>query len=126
LEDTEKEEVFELSKPFGEGGEEEAEEKSDDEIFRLEDESILEQSDVQVDVPEINLSDVITDDSKTGEVKVQKGRGKKETGVEKSVEKEILLTSEVKDLNIPIDLKIPDDQDEIRINLNLQIVLRKK
>jgi len=126
LEDTEKEEVFELSKPFKENSDEGAEAQQDEDVFKLEDESILEQSDISVDIPEIDLSDVISDDSKTGELGDAKRMGKKKSIEEKSVEKEILLTSEVQDFNIPIDLKIPDDKDEIRVNLNLHIVLRKK
>ena len=111
------------------------EEKEEEEIFDLDDESRFEGE---------SLSDAILADELRGHEKEKTEPAKKEKPGK--VEAEQILQHEEDEIeeigkeyeiapekeravnvpNIPINIKIPEDKDEIKINLNLQIVIKKK
>ncbi len=127
-EDTEKEELFELSGPMEEASMETQNypQEADEEIFNLEDESMVsveeeeEEADI-LDIPEANLKDELGDLGGEEDVK--------------EVEPEpIALTPEMEEvkveeadkiIQIPLNVQIPEKKDEVKINLNLQIVIKK-
>ncbi|MCK4835550.1 MAG: GTPase domain-containing protein [Candidatus Aminicenantes bacterium] len=125
-EDTEKEEVFELSDSMNEEISSADDSQKSDEIFSLGVENILEDSSSDFEVPEVEIGDGILDDGEVEPVKtVQKkiGNGGSE---DREIEAIIELDSDIKNVDIPIDIKVPENKDEIRIKLNLRIVLKKK
>jgi signal recognition particle receptor subunit beta len=106
-EDTEKEEVFELSSPIedeslktqdfkGSGKE------GEEEIFNLEDENIVEEKHEETEVPLVDVN--------------------KDTKVVVSGDVDIAAKS----IEVPIQVEIPKDKDEFKVNLNLQILIKKK
>jgi signal recognition particle receptor subunit beta len=147
--DTEKEEIFELdvqlplssepmkTQPFPKPKKikEKAEEE---EIFNLGDESRFEEGE-SLEVPEAVLADELGGDEKENAEPVNKGKpgkvdaagimGPEDEEIEE-IGKEYEITPEkeieVNVPNIPINIKIPEDKDEIKINLNLQIIIKKK
>ena len=128
-EDTEKEEVFELSDSMNE---EEISpvpasrsQKSDD-IFNLGVENILEDSSHEFEVPEIEIGDGILEDGEVEPLKTVHKKIESDESGEKEIEASIELDSDVKNIDIPIEIKVPKNQDEVRIKLNLRIALRKK
>lgn len=150
--DTEKEEIFELSTSMADDSEPlttNAYRKEDD-IFDLSDESRVEYSGEELEVPEVILKDELGDDEKeTRAVDLAQVERKKETkkvrqvgtrqaGIAKEYQlkrEDVLAESPAApipgdagtiDANVPIHIKIPEDKDEIKINLNLQIVIKKK
>jgi signal recognition particle receptor subunit beta len=146
--DTEKEEIFELDVELPLNSEpmktqpfpihKKAKEKEEEEIFNLGDESRFEEGE-SLEVPEAIIADELVDDEK-GKVKpVNKEKpGKVKSAqflepAEEEIEeigREYEITPdkqmEVNVPNIPINIKIPEDKDEIKIKLNLQIVIKKK
>ena len=115
-------EVFELSSPI----KDEEASKSDssehsDEIFNLEDENIMGGYDSDLEVPDVKLKEELSDekDEDSGKfIAKEVKRTKEDTAKEQTVS--------IKDFEIPINIDIPDDKDEIKLNLNLRIVVKKK
>jgi signal recognition particle receptor subunit beta len=146
--DTEKEEIFELDVQLPLGSElmktqpfpkpKKAKEKEEEEIFNLGDESRFEEGE-SLEVPEAIIADELGGDEKEKAGPVNKKKpgkvgavqilGPEEDEIEE-IGKEYEITPgkeiEVNVPNIPINIKIPEDKDEIKINLNLQIVIKKK
>ena len=146
--DTEKEEIFELdvqlplssepmkTQPFPKP--KKVKEKEEEEIFNLGDESRFEEGE-SLEVPEAVLADELGSDEeekaepvnkkKSGKVKAAEILGPEDEEIEE-IGKEYEITPEkeieVNVPNIPINIKIPEDKDEIKIKLNLQIVIKKK
>jgi len=158
-EDTEKEEVIELSSPMTETGS-----GGDDEIFDLDDENMVENeseppgeneddddllltddsemvltSDDEIDLdehPEISISDedhlvssnVVLQDDLLDDVPPES----QETGPQDedvfNIEEEVPVSvvDNAKQIEVPINIEIPQGKDEVRINLSLKIVLKKK
>jgi len=148
--DTDKEEIFELDVqlplssepmktqpfPIPKKIKEKAKEE-EEEIFNLGDESRFEGE--SVDVPEAIIADEFGSDSKEKAAPVSKEKPGKGTAAkilvpeEEDIEEigkeyEIIPAKEtaVDIPNIPININIPEGKDEIKINLNLQIVIKKK
>lgn len=148
--DTEKEEIFELEVQLPLSSEpmktqpfpipkkiKKKEEKEEEEIFDLDDESRFEGE--SLDVPEDILADELgghekekaepVKKEKPGKVEAAKILEHEEDEIEE-IGKEFEIAPdkemEVNVPNIPINIKIPEDKDEIKINLNLQIVIKKK
>lgn len=150
--DTEKEEIFELDVelplnsepmktqpfPIPKKIKEKAKAKEEEEeIFNLGDESRFEGE--SLDVPEAIMEDELGGVEKGNVQPVNKGKPGKGLAAQilepeedyiEEIGKEYEITPE-KELavnvpNIPINIKIPEGKDEIKINLNLQIVIKKK
>jgi hypothetical protein len=111
--------------------------EEEEEIFNLGDESRFEGE--SLDVPEAIIADELGGDEKEKVEPINKGKPGKGRAVEILVpeeedfeeigkEYEIIPEKEVavNVPNIPINIKIPEGKDEIKINLNLQIVIKKK
>ena len=145
--DTEKEEIFELPTSMADEPMKTVAFRKEDDIFDLSDETRVEDSGEDLEVPEVVINDELDiDDKATRAVDLEKLGKKKtkkihtgplemeESGKEYELKKEHMLevpgspTQGKIDLgtDIPIRIEIPDDKDEIRINLNLQIVIKKK
>lgn len=146
--DTEKEEIFELDIQFPLNSEpmktqpfpkpKKVKKKEEEEIFNLDDESRYEEGEA-LDIPEAVIADELEGDEKdkaeavnkekSGKVEAEEILGAEEEEIEE-IGKEYEITPEkeieVKVPNIPINIKVPEDKDEIKINLNLQIVIKKK
>ena len=150
--DTEKEEIFELdvqlpldsepmkTQPFPipkKIKEKEKAKEEEEEIFNLGDESRFEGE--SLDVPEAIIADELGGDEKEKVEPINKGKPGKGMAVEilepeeedfEEIGKEYEIIPEkevaVNVPNIPINIKIPEGKDEIKINLNLQIVIKKK
>ena len=151
--DTEKEDIFELAEPmktqpfkaYSTPPKKSAEEK-EEEIFNLGDESRFDES---VDVPDAIIADELGEEEKDkapipGDNLLKPEPLELAEPVEDEIEEigseyEIKLEEpghaqghqlhqlhQVRVPNIPINITIPDDKDEIKINLNLQIVIKKK
>jgi signal recognition particle receptor subunit beta len=150
--DTEKEEIFELdvqlpldsepmkTQPFPipkKIKEKEKAKEEEEEIFNLGDESRFEGE--SLEVPEAIIADELGGDEKEKVEPINKGKPGKGRAVEilepeeedfEEIGKEYEIIPEkevaVNVPNIPINIKIPEGKDEIKINLNLQIVIKKK
>jgi signal recognition particle receptor subunit beta len=150
--DTEKEEIFELdvqlpldsepmkTQPFPipkKIKEKDKAKEEEEEIFNLGDESRFEGE--SLDVPEAIIADELGGDEKEKVEPINKGKPGKGRAVQilepeeedfEEIGKEYEIIPE-KELavnvpNIPINIRIPEGKDEIKINLNLQIVIKKK
>jgi signal recognition particle receptor subunit beta len=147
--DTEKEDIFELDAPLPLDSEpmktqpfpkpkKIKENKEEEEIFNLGDESRFEEGE-SLEVPEAIIADELGGDEKPkaeplNEEKSGKNNDAQLLGPEdeeiEEIGKEYEIASD-KDIdvevpNIPINIVFPQDKDEIKINLNLQIVIKKK
>ncbi|UCH94857.1 MAG: hypothetical protein JSV88_32010 [Candidatus Aminicenantes bacterium] len=154
--DTEKEEIFELSTPLPLDTEpmktqpfpkpkldrEKKAPKEEEDIFNLGDESRFDE-DESLELPEAVIADELgIDDSEAAEkVNIEKEKPEEiqplkidvavedeieEIGREYEIKPEAPPAVDVHVPNIPIHIKIPEDKDEIKINLNLQVVIKKK
>ena len=147
--DTEKEEIFELDVQLPLSSEpmktqpfpipkKAREKEEEEEIFNLGDESRFEEGE-SLEVPEAIIADELGGDEqekaepvnkeKPGKVEAAQILEPEEDDIEE-IGKEYEITPEkeiaVNVPNIPINIKIPEDKDEIKINLNLQIIIKKK
>ncbi|MDQ1349820.1 MAG: hypothetical protein QG657_121 [Acidobacteriota bacterium] len=142
-EDTEKEELFELSTPMP------MEEESlktndyqpglpeqDEEIFNLGDDSMMGSDDDSLEIPEANLRDEL------GEIREEPKRRIFEAKLAPAppiqtpdIDMKIKQRPEMfgqpsaavdKIIEVPLNIQIPEDKDEIKINLNLQIVIKRQ
>ena len=144
--DTEREEIFELSSPMTLGGESmktqpfpkpkpQKQEKEED-IFNLGEDSRFEDS---LEIPEAVIADELGGEEQSAE-KPGKDTAKpspaalnvlaedeiEEIGKEYEIKPdEGKMTVDVRVPTIPVQIYIPEDKDEIKINLNLQVVIRK-
>ncbi|HUU04794.1 MAG TPA: GTPase domain-containing protein [Patescibacteria group bacterium] len=116
--DTEAEEVFELSSPMVDA-EDSLKASGDEDIFDLEDAQEINSDKSDSEIPEINFTDEEQKD--TDSVKVAAIKTDEDTG-----ERPLLVMPIGKSIDLPITLEIPDDSDDVKINLNLKITLKKK
>ncbi len=125
-EDTDKEEVVELSSPIIEPVVEQAD--GEDEIFNLEDDSIMADVDSDLDVPEVVIRDDLDDSGEEESIRLtQDEKIPPVFKVKNEVQPEpVGIQDNVKNVAVPINIEIPDDKDEVKINLNLQIIVKKK
>ena len=112
------EEVFELSSPIKE---ESVKAGKTDEIFNLDDDNIMENYDSDLEVPEVELKEELKDEKETDSGDIPKKKVKKTPGA-----MEPGKNTFVKDIDVPLNIDIPDDRDEVLLNLNLRIVVKKK
>jgi len=150
--DTDKEEIFELdvqlpmssepmkTQPFPmpkKIKEKEKAKEEEEEIFNLGEESRFEGE--SVDVPEAIIADELGGEDKEKAEPIKKGKPGKGAAAQILVPEEEYIEEIGKEYeiipakeaavdvpNIPIIIKIPEGKDEIKINLNLQIVIKKK
>lgn len=142
-EDTEKEELFELSTPMDDESLKTNDyqpspphaAEAEEEIFNLGGDDILGADDDLLDVPEANLKDEL------GEIKAERddsGRPEpmpvvetepihmtSDLDMEVEVKQNAAATTSGKNISIPLDIKIPEGEDEIKIDINLRIVVKK-
>jgi len=138
-EDTEKEEVFELANPEQEDSLRTVDYEpadQDEEVFQLGDDSIVDEAGDQdlLEIPDVNLKDEL------GDIKEEQEESEPTQALSES-EEPVALTPDMerkedqviyakpttdKSVEIPVNIRIPEDKDEIKINLNLHIVIKKK
>jgi small GTP-binding protein len=116
--DTEDEEVFELSSPMVDA-EDSLKAPGDEDIFNLEDAQEMKNEKSDIEVPGINFADEEQKD--TDSVKVTAIKTDEDTG-----ERPLKVMPTGKTIDLPITLEIPDDSEDVKINLNLKITLKKK
>jgi len=116
--DTEAEEVFELSSPMVDA-EDSLKASGDEDIFNLEDAQEINNEKSDIEIPEINFADEEQKDKDS--VKVATIKTDEDTG-----ERPLQVMSIGKSIDLPITLEIPDDSEDVKINLNLKITLKKK
>ncbi len=138
-EDTEKEDLFELSGPEQDDSLRTVDYKpgvQDEEVFQLGDDNILDEvgSGDSLEIPDVNLKDEL------GDIKEEQQESEPSQDLS---DEPVALTPEMeskdeqvvyakpstdtdKSVEIPVNIQIPKDKDEIKINLNLQIVIKKK
>lgn len=141
MEDTEKEEVFELSGPVEEESlktQDYPPEESDEDIFNLGDDNMLmsDSSDSvgsvsgpDLEIPDVNLQDELGEkppEPKPEPVTLTPEMVKKEAASVQAVQAEVPVDQTGNSIDIPLTVHIPEDKDEIKINLDLRIVIRKR
>lgn len=144
-EDTEKEDLFELSSPMP------LEEESlktndyqrglpeqDEEIFNLGDDSMMGSDEDSLEIPEANLRDELGEmreepkrrifEAKTGPAPTPPVKIPDMGMMDKQKPVMYAQTSASVDkiIEVPLNIQIPEDKDEIKINLNLQIVIKRQ
>ena len=124
-EDTEKEEVFELSEIIDEESSDKEDLQKSDDVFNLDVESIMESSDSKLDIPEVRIEDGFLADSKIDALKTVEKKIGDNRSEQREIAAKVVLDSDMKDFDIPIEIKIPPNEDEIKIRLNLHIQLKK-
>jgi signal recognition particle receptor subunit beta len=117
--DTEEEEVFELSSPMVDA-EDSMKAPADDDIFNLEEAQEFNNEKSDIEIPEINFADEEQKD--TDSIRVASIKTDEDTG-ERPLQS-IMATG--KTIDLPITLEIPDNSEDVKINLNLKITLKKK
>lgn len=123
--DTKDEEVYNLQIPIKEQNMKDSYDDESEDIFNLGNERILSDSSSDLEIPEVVLSDELSDERETEQIKLsQVNRGEKKI-IEKREETNYIVSG-IENVDIPINIKIPEDKDEIRINLNLRIILKKQ
>lgn len=134
IEDDSEKEVMELSSPILD--EPEAGDMDEEDIFNLGDDSIVGSSDGdeleedELDVPDVEAF-VDKGEDKSAELHGFEPEPEPKTGDDAYELKgeEIVAEksgTEVKNIDVPLNIEIPDGKDEVRINLNLQILVKKK
>lgn len=116
--DTEEEEVFELSSPMVDA-EDSLKAPGDEDIFNLEDAQELKNEKSDIEIPEMDFADEERKD--TDAIQVVEIKTDEDTG-----ERPIQAMPAGKTIDLPITLEIPDDSQDVKINLNLKITLKKK
>ncbi len=139
--DTEKEEIFELSSPMADVTGDSLKSNvfnQEDEIFNLGDESRFDDNGSDLDVPEVVINDELDDIRETlitnslhpvaqqlppEPLDMDSSEEDEGSGNEYVLNSKDMVSGGV---DIPIHIDVPDDKDEITINLNLRIVIKKK
>jgi signal recognition particle receptor subunit beta len=125
-EDTEKEEVIELSEIIGEDSSVQEDVQKSDDVFNLDVENIMESSDSGFEVPEVKIEDGMLADSKIDALKtVEKKIIDRDSG-DREISTRIVLDSDERSFDVPIEITIPPNKDDIKVKLNLHIQLKKK
>lgn len=138
-EDTEKEELFELSSPMEDAPSDASAlsgSESDEDIFNLGDDSIMmSDASSEFEVPDADLGNEL------GEMKApqppsmpesepltqsESSAGMPAPSMERNKQTVLHASPTDKSVEIPVNIQIPEDKDEIKINLNLQIVIKRK
>lgn len=139
-EDTEKEELFELSSPMDDESlktndyQPSIVHEAEEEIFNLGDDSMLGGDDDLLEVPDANLRDELGVEKDDRDYPLSQPAQGPENDYEP-----VPLTSEMdmeihaenanekgdRTVNIPLNIKIPEGKDEIKIDINLRIVVKK-
>lgn len=136
-EDTEKEDLFELSGPEQDDSLRTVDYKpgvQEEEVFQLGDDNILDEvsSGDSLEIPDVNLKDELGDVKEEQKVSEPSQDLSDEpvalTPEMESKDEQVVYAkpSTDKSVEIPVNIQIPKDKDEIKINLNLQIVIKKK
>jgi signal recognition particle receptor subunit beta len=135
-EDTEREDIFELSSPMpDEPLRTNTYPKEEEDIFDLDDAARFESQAGGIEVPDAVIKDELGDsDSKKSKAPTKKELPEDspapfDTGDIEEIGKEYQVTADPSldgNVNLPIQIEIPKDKDEITINLNLRIVIKKK
>lgn len=124
-EDTEKEEVFELSDSMNAQPSRYETSPKAGEVFNLDMDDILEDSSSTFDLSEVELDDSLIEDEKPAPPKESgKAPDIRSTG-DNEIEARIELDPGQPEFDLPLNIKIPGDKKEIRIKLNLHIVFKK-
>jgi mutual gliding-motility protein MglA len=137
-EDTEREDIFELSAPISEEPMKTNAFPKEDDIFNLGDENRFASGEVDTgfDVPEVNLEDELGDKKKNS-APIQPSAPdfpdppppmfESDEEIEEIGKEYQVQPTDISDgnLNVPLQIEIPKDKDEITINLNLRIVIKK-
>lgn len=140
-EDTEREDIFELSSPMPDEQPMTTNtypKEEEEDIFNLGDEARFESKDDDLEVPDVVIKDELGDtdsrniksDSKSSnpvDPPEPFDTGDIEDDVEEIGQEYQLDSSRVIDgsVNVPIRIEVPKDKDEITLNLNLRIVIKK-
>jgi len=116
--DTDKEEIFELSSPMVDA-ENSLKSAAEDDIFDLEDAQEIKNGKSDIDIPDavfadeeqkdtdaVKISGMITDDEDTGD-HLKRSQGK------------------IKNIDLPITLDLSKDPDDVQVNLNLRLIIKK-
>jgi len=110
--------VFELDDPY----EGHVVDNNDDEIFSLDDVDIISEVNVsKTSPPEVVLKEEDLSEKKN----ITKPSKKIEKNKEISVDKELVAEFGKGEISIPINITIPDSKDSLKINLNLNLILKK-
>jgi hypothetical protein len=117
--DTDKEEVFELSSPMVDA-EDSLKPIAEDDIFDLEDAQEIKNEKSDIEIPEMNFEEEEQKDTasiKASQIVIDN----EDTG-----DKSIKAQGEIKNIDLPVTLDIPQGPGNIQINLNLKITIKKK
>lgn len=125
-EDTEKEEVFELSEIIGEDSPVQDDARKSDDVFNLDVENIMENSDSGFEVPEVKIEDGMLADSKTDALKTVEKKIEDLKKVDREISTKVVVDSDQKSFDVPIEIQISPSEDDIKIKLNLHIQLKKQ
>jgi signal recognition particle receptor subunit beta len=124
-EDTEKEEVFELSDSMNAQPSRYDTSPKSGEVFNLDMDDILEDSSSEFDLPEVDLDDSLIDDGDRSPIQEMKNKPEVRSTGDNEIEARIELNEGKREFDVPINLKIPGDKKEIRVKVNLHIVIKK-
>jgi len=125
-EDTEKEEVFELSEIIGEDSSAQDDAQKSNDVFNLDVENIMENSDSGFEVPEVKIEDGMLADSKIDALKTVEKKIIDINRGDREISTKVVVDSDQKSFDIPIEIQIPPNKDDIKIKLNLHIQLKKQ
>ncbi len=140
-EDTEKEDLFELSSPMPLEEESlktndyrQGLQEQDEEIFNLGDDSMMGVDEDSLEIPEANLRDELGEmreepKRRIFEAKSAPAAQTPDMGMINKQRPVIYAQPSAavdKIIEVPLNIQIPEDKDEIKINLNLQIVIKRK
>lgn len=131
-EDTEKEEIFELSKPYIEEEEEVVNPAQEEDIFDLDDGSLMGKMDEDIEVPDVSLGAELGVEDEKEEIESYQESLIELTDDDQAADvsvsdrvHEIDLEIGKQTTTIPIRLSIPKDLDQVEINLKLKLHLKK-
>ncbi len=110
--------VFELDDPY----ESRVADNNDDEIFSLDDVDIISEVDsAKTNPPEMLLKKEEVCDKKD----IIKPSKNNETNKEINISKEVVANFDKGEISIPINITIPESKESFKINLNLNLILKK-
>ncbi|MFC2155678.1 hypothetical protein ACFLRB_04220 [Acidobacteriota bacterium] len=136
IEEESEKEVMELSSPIldeSEAADDEFMGDGEDEIFNLADDSIIGSEEAAMEDAGLEVPDV-DDLVEKHELDAEEAPGSEHepehdedayelSGEDIMIEKD---AQEVKNISVPLNIEIPADKDEVKVNLNLQIVVKRK